>query len=113
MTFHVQKMVRGVGWDMELRTGPWVPFSEYSGTLQSTGFVPGTVLGAEDKGKQHGGPQMTSGITFEAAHSSSQQGLGKVREKVRLTHSLNRGGELSRKHEGRAFQAEHTNFMAY
>ena len=60
MTFHVQKMVRGMGWDMELRIGAWVSFSEYSGTLQSTGFVPGTVLGAEDKAKQHGGPQMRS-----------------------------------------------------
>ena len=49
MTFPVQKSIRYMVWDVELGIVSLVSFSEYSGILQSTDFVPGTVLGAEDK----------------------------------------------------------------
>lgn len=49
MTFPVQKTIGCMVWDMELGVVSLVSFSEYSGILQSTDFVPGTVLGAEDK----------------------------------------------------------------
>lgn len=49
MTLPVQKTIRCMVWDVELGIVSLVSFRECSGILQSTDFVPGTVLGAEDK----------------------------------------------------------------
>ena len=49
MTFPVQKTIRCMVWDVELGIVSLVSFRECSGILESTDFVPGTVLGAEDE----------------------------------------------------------------
>lgn len=76
-------MVMCVGWGRELGIRALVSFSEYSVALRSTGFM---------RTKESGSTQTRSVDSYSREQIAlSSRALGKIREKVRLTHRVLKG----------------------